>query len=76
MEVQINIIFLHFPFPVIIPPMSHNEAIEFENAINSGAPLQSEVVARWQRRIQDKSKRQGTIVYWFSLFLNNRQDRI
>lgn len=67
---------MHFLFCVIIFPMSHNGAIEFENAINSGAPLQSEVVARWQRKIQDKSERQGTIVYWFSLFLNNRQDLI
>ena len=43
-------------------PMSHNDAIDFENTIDSNQPLRSEVVARWQRKIQDKSHRQGTVV--------------
>ena len=43
-------------------PMSQNEAIEFENAVSGSGPLQSEVVARWQKKIQDKSRRQSTVV--------------
>ena len=49
--------FCHFSLP-----MSHNEAIEFENAVSGSGPLQSEVVARWQKKIQDKSRRQSTVV--------------
>ena len=53
--------------------MSHNDAIEFENAMDGSQPLRSEVVARWQRKIQDKSHRQGTVVRFSTCFLNNRR---
>ena len=42
--------------------MSHKEAIDFENALDGAGPLKSEVVARWQRKIRDKSQQQAQSV--------------
>lgn len=42
--------------------MSHKEAIDFESALDGAGPLKSEVVARWQRKIRDKSHQQSQSV--------------
>ena len=42
--------------------MSHKEAIDFENALDGAGPLKSEVVARWQRKIRDKSQQHAQSV--------------
>ena len=38
--------------------MEQREAIEFENVLNGSIPFESKVVARWQRKMQDKSQQQ------------------
>lgn len=49
-------------FQDVIIIMSHKEAIDFENALDGAGPLKSEVVARWQRKIRDKSQQQSQAV--------------
>ena len=51
-----------FFFCIFLVPMNSNEAIEFENMLDGSAPLQSKVVARWQRKLHDKSQQQSVSV--------------
>lgn len=43
--------------------MEQREAIEFENVLNGTIPFESKVVARWQRKMQDKSQQQRVSVF-------------
>lgn len=49
-------------FCIFLVPMNSNEAIEFENMLDGSAPLHSKVVARWQRKLHDKSHQQSVSV--------------
>ena len=48
--------------------MEQREAIEFENVLNGTMPFESKVVARWQRKMQDKSQQQRVSVFLSSLY--------